>query len=94
MTNYKWQEGLQTALLYLDDKHQIFECIDEGANYGKLSFSDFTPRYVENHVLAYLCERDYLNFTVFQSDNSNFKQYALTDRGYQVFHRGAKIWQS
>ena len=94
MNNYQWQEGLQTTLLYLDDKHQIFECITEGADYGKLSFSSYTPLYIESRVLAYLTRHNYVAFTICTFNGTHFKHYVLTDEGYKAFHEGAKIWQS
>ena len=94
MNNYQWQEGLQTALLYLDDKHQIFECITEGADYGKFSFSSYTPLFIDSRVLAYLTQHNYVAFTICTLNDKHFKQYKLTDEGYKAFHEGAKIWRS
>lgn len=95
MNGFQWEEAKLAALHYLDAKHYIFECIEAGPDYGKLSFSSYPVlSYCDNRILDFLCKNGYVTFTICTLESKQFLQYSMTVEGHKAFYEGAHIWKN
>ncbi|MFD3284714.1 hypothetical protein ACE41O_16525 [Alteromonas macleodii] len=91
MNPYAWEEAKIASLLYLNDNHNIFECIFPNDEQGELKFSDYKPWACNKKVLNHFCNHGYVVKSRFVVANKEYIKYTISGHGRYVFHLGQDL---